>query len=121
VTASEGQPGSATRARSSEPSKLANLEIRLEEHEILVDGRRVGLTQREFQMTQVLIERLDRVVTRPEIYSRVWGGQMAYRDRSVDVLVRKTRRKFAGAAPNWIYIHTHFGVGYRFSPERVAR
>jgi DNA-binding response OmpR family regulator len=121
VTASEGQPGSATGARDGEPPRVANLEIRPEEHEILVDGKRVGLTVREFEITQVLIERLDRVVTRPEIYSSVWGGQMAYRDRSVDVLVRKTRRKFAHAAPNWIYIHTHFGVGYRFSPERVAR
>jgi DNA-binding response OmpR family regulator len=100
--------------------RIANLEIRAEEHEVLVDGKRLGLTLREFQMTHVLIERIDRVVTRPEIYSRVWGGQMAYRDRSVDVLVRKTRRKFANAAPNWIYIHTHFGVGYRFSPERVT-
>jgi DNA-binding response OmpR family regulator len=120
VSATEG-PRSAPEPRGSESHRLANLEIRAEEHEILVDGKRVGLTLREFQMTHVLIERLDRVVTRPEIYSRVWGGQMAYRDRSVDVLVRKTRRKLAGAAPNWAYIHTHFGVGYRFSPERVAR
>ena len=46
---------------------------------------------------------------------------MAYRDRSVDVFVRKVRRKLADCAPNWAYIHTHFGIGYRFTPERVTR
>jgi DNA-binding response OmpR family regulator len=100
--------------------KTANLEIRPGEYQLLADGKRVGLTVREFQTFLVLAERPDRVVTRPEIYSLVWGGQMAYRDRSVDVFVRKVRRKLETAAPSWVYIHTHFGVGYRFSPERVA-
>lgn len=101
--------------------KIANLEIRPDECEVLIEGRRAGLTVREFEIVHVLAQRCDRVVTRPEIYGRIWGGQMAYRDRSVDVLVRKARRKLAETAPGWSYIHTHFGVGYRFSPERVAR
>jgi DNA-binding response OmpR family regulator len=100
--------------------RVANLEIRLREYQLLVDGRRVGLTVREFQTFLVLAQRPDRVVTRPEIYALVWGGQMTYRDRSVDVFVRKVRRKLASSAPGWTYIHTHFGVGYRFSPERVT-
>jgi DNA-binding response OmpR family regulator len=99
--------------------RVANMEIRPAEFQLLVDGRRVGLTVREFQTFFVLAERPDRVVTRPEIFSLVWGGQMAYRDRSVDVFVRKVRGKLADCAPNWVYIHTHFGIGYRFSPERI--
>jgi DNA-binding response OmpR family regulator len=95
-----------------------NLEIRPAELELLADGRRVGLTVREFQTFMALAERRDHVVTRAEIYARVWGGQIAVRDRSVDVCVRKIRRKLAECTPAWIYIHTHFGVGYRFSPER---
>jgi DNA-binding response OmpR family regulator len=110
-------PGSAPR---DDVLKTANLEIRPGEYQLLADGKRVGLTVREFQTFLVLAERPDRVVTRPEIYSLVWGGQMAYRDRSVDVFVRKVRRKLETAAPSWVYIHTHFGVGYRFSPERVT-
>ncbi len=99
---------------------IANLEIRPGEYQVLAEGKRVGLTVREFQTFMVLAQRPDRVVTRPEIYGQVWGGQMAYRDRSVDVFVRKVRRKLATAAPGWSYIHTHFGVGYRFSAERVV-
>jgi two-component system alkaline phosphatase synthesis response regulator PhoP len=104
----------------AEVIRLANLEIRPTEFEVLADGKRVGLTVREFQTFLVLAHRPDRVVTRPEIYSLVWGGQMTYRDRSVDVFVRKVRRKLDACSPGWTYIHTHFGVGYRFSPERVT-
>ena len=43
---------------------------------------------------------------------------MAHGDRSVDVFVRKLRQKLETASPDWSYIHTHFGVGYRFQPER---
>jgi DNA-binding winged helix-turn-helix (wHTH) protein len=42
---------------------------------------------------------------------------MARGDRSVDVFVRKLRQKLEKASPDWRYIHTHFGVGYRFAPE----
>jgi DNA-binding response OmpR family regulator len=101
--------------------EIANLQIHPSEFQVLANGRRVGMTVREFQIFFTLVQRLDRVISRPEIYARVWGGQMAYRDRSVDVFVRKVRRKLAEAAPDWVYIHTHFGIGYRFLPERVAR
>src|SRR5262245_38563487 len=83
--------------------RIANLEIRPAEFQLLADGKRVGLTVREFQTFLVLAERPDRVVTRPEIYSLVWGGQMTYRDRSVDVFVRKVRRKLEACAPGWEY------------------
>jgi DNA-binding winged helix-turn-helix (wHTH) protein len=42
---------------------------------------------------------------------------MAHGDRSVDVFVRKLRQKLRIASASWNYIHTHFGVGYRFAPE----
>ena len=42
---------------------------------------------------------------------------MARGDRSVDVFVRKLRQKLEKASPEWRYIHTHFGVGYRFAAE----
>ena len=43
---------------------------------------------------------------------------MAHGDRSVDVFIRKVRQKLEKASPTWGYIHTHFGVGYRFDTER---
>ena len=93
------------------------MEIRPEEFQVFVDGARVGFTVREFEIFFVLAERYDRVVPRGEIYELVWGAQMARRDRSVDVFVRKVRIKLERVAPDWTYIHTHFGIGYRFAPE----
>jgi hypothetical protein len=42
---------------------------------------------------------------------------MAHGDRSVDVFVRKLRQKLEKVSPSWRYIHTHFGIGYRFAAE----
>ena len=63
------------------------------------------------------------MLQREEIYQRVWGYAMAHGDRSVDVFVRKLRQKLEKASPQWRYIHTHFGIGYRFAAEplRAAR
>ncbi len=74
------------------------------------------LTAREFEILH-LLSQSDRVLRREEIYERVWGYAMAHGDRSVDVFVRKLRQKLRVASPLWSYIHTHFGVGYRFAPE----
>lgn len=106
---------------SSRPQRrrIANLEILPAELQVLVDGRRAGLTVREFELLLLLAERLDSVVQRPEIYTQMWGGEIKHRDRSVDVLVRKVRHKLEQVAPDWRYIHTHFGIGYRFSPEHI--
>jgi len=98
-----------------EPVKLGVLDIWPEEFQVLVAGRRAELTVREFQIFWVLAQRMDRVVTREEIYKLVWGGELRRRDRSVDVFVRKVRLKLDAVAPGVCWIHTHFGVGYRFS------
>lgn len=95
------------------------LDVRPDELQVLAGPQRVGLTVREFEVFLVLAERTDRVVPRQRIYDLVWTGPMPHRDRSVDVFVRKVRRKLAHAAPGWDFIHTHFGIGYRFSAEPV--
>jgi DNA-binding winged helix-turn-helix (wHTH) protein len=43
---------------------------------------------------------------------------MRVRDRSVDVYVRKLRVKLEAALPEWSFIHTHFGLGYRLAADR---
>ena len=50
----------------------------------------------------------------------MWGYAMVHGDRSVDVFVRKLRSKLERVSPSWRYIHTHFGIGYRFSAEPVG-
>ena len=94
-----------------------NLEIRADRFQVYVDGTSAELTRREFELIELLANAEGRVLEREEIYQRVWGYAMAHGDRSVDVFVRKLRQKLEKAAPQWKYIHTHFGVGYRFAAE----
>jgi DNA-binding winged helix-turn-helix (wHTH) protein len=65
----------------------------------------------------VLADHGGTVLERDDIYRRVWGYAMTHGDRSVDVFVRKLRSKLQKRSPGWEYIHTHFGVGYRFDPQ----
>jgi DNA-binding response OmpR family regulator len=101
------------------PVRAGEVEIRADQFQAFVDGRSIELTRREFELIELLSGAEGRVLERELVYERVWGYAMARGDRSVDVFVRKLRQKLEGASPGWRYIHTHFGVGYRFAPEPV--
>jgi DNA-binding response OmpR family regulator len=104
---------------STEPLSVGELEIRADQFQAFASGASVDLTRREFELIQLLAEAEGTVLQREEIYERVWGYAMVHGDRSVDVFVRKLRQKLEKASPEWRYIHTHFGIGYRFAPEPV--
>jgi DNA-binding response OmpR family regulator len=103
-------------AELAAPTTIGELTIRPDLHQAYVGEVSVDLTAREFEILH-LLSKSDRVLRREEIYERVWGYAMAHGDRSVDVFVRKLRQKLGAASPRWSYIHTHFGVGYRFAPQ----
>jgi len=103
--------------QAADPVSAGEIEIRADRFQAFVADRSVDLTRREFELIQLLADAEGRVLEREEIYQRVWGYAMARGDRSVDVFVRKLRQKLEKASPGWRYIHTHFGVGYRFAPE----
>ena len=108
----------ATERTDTGPLVAGELEIRADQYQAFVRGRSVELTRREFELVELLAQAQGKVLQREEIYQAVWGYAMAHGDRSVDVFVRKLRLKLEAASPDWSYIHTHFGVGYRFQPER---
>lgn len=99
------------------PVVAAELEIRADQFQAFASGRSCDLTRREFEVLELLANAEGKVLQREEIYQQVWGYSMAHGDRSVDVFVRKLRQKLESGSPRWRYIHTHFGVGYRFDPE----
>lgn len=99
------------------PLTAGELEVRADRFQAFVGGESLDLTRREFELLHLLAESKGQVLEREAIYQRVWGYAMAHGDRSVDVFVRKLRQKLEKRSPHWSYIHTHFGVGYRFDPE----
>jgi DNA-binding response OmpR family regulator len=107
----------ATARTESKPVSAGEVEIRSDRFQAFVAGRSLELTRREFELIELLASGEGRVLEREEIYSRLWGYAMVRGDRSVDVFVRKLRQKLEKASPDWRYIHTHFGIGYRFAAE----
>jgi DNA-binding response OmpR family regulator len=98
------------------PLVAGELEIRADQYQAFISGESVGLTRREFELLDALAEAQGTVIEREALYEQVWGYSMAHGDRSVDVFVRKLRHKLQKRSASWRYIHTHFGVGYRFEP-----
>jgi DNA-binding response OmpR family regulator len=101
------------------PLLAGEVEIRADRFQAFVGGASLDLTRREFELIELLAGAEGRVLEREEIYSRLWGYTMVRGDRSVDVFVRKLRQKLEKASPRWRYIHTHFGIGYRFAAESL--
>lgn len=102
------------RTAEAEHLSAGPLEIRPAEHAACIDGRTLPLTRRELQVLTVLVRHEEHVLSREQIYEEAWGGDLAAADRSVDVYVSRLRRKLGEAEPRQM-IHTHSGIGYRFS------
>jgi DNA-binding response OmpR family regulator len=93
------------------------VEVRPTEFMAAADGHMLNLTARELELLTALVQRQGRIVSREELHRTVWGDPYRKSDRSVDVYVAKLRQKLDEAVPQRRFIHTHFGFGYRFSPE----
>jgi DNA-binding response OmpR family regulator len=96
---------------------VGELEIRPSEYVALARGKPLRLTVRELDLLTALAERSGRIVSREELYRAVWEEQYQKTDRSVDVYIARLRQKLDEAIPGTAYIHTHFGFGYRLSPD----
>jgi DNA-binding response OmpR family regulator len=95
-------------------------ELRIQSGSGLVEAgdRVLSLSVREFELLVALASRAGRIVRREELFALVWRAPLRNGDRSVDVYVHKLRVKLERALPEWDYIHTHVGFGYRLQPER---
>ena len=101
----------------NEVIEVGPLQILPEEHLARAAGRPLMLSIRELRLLTELARRTDRIMGRDELFRLVWGREMRPGDRSVDVYVRKLRVKLRRALPDWSFIHTHFGFGYRLTAE----
>ena len=103
--------------RQPTPAMSGQLEVKPEQHAALVDGHPLSLTLRELQLLTAFAEHPQRIMTRDELFTEAWGSQPRAGDRSVDVYVSRLRGKLEEALPGIQLIHTHNGIGYRFSPD----
>jgi two-component system KDP operon response regulator KdpE len=101
-------------ASSSEPIVRGTLVIDRERFRVVVDGKEVRLTPKEFELLMYLAQRPGRVVTHRAILRAIWGPQAVDQPEHLRVLVGSLRRKIEANPSAPQYILTEPWVGYRF-------
>lgn len=89
-----------------------NLIIEREKFSIQLDGKKIILPKKEFELLELLASRPGKVFNRDQILNIVWGNETVVGERTIDVHIRKLREKLGD-----VYIRTIKGVGYTFTEQ----
>jgi DNA-binding response OmpR family regulator len=84
-----------------------------------LDTRRITLTRKEYDLLSLLVQHAGEIIPREALLMQVWGYSPEIRTRTLDVHVRRLRKKLDAYADQ--YIETIFGIGYRFQPFHAPR
>lgn len=95
----------------------AHLEVDFEHRSARLDLQPLLLTRKEYDLLAVLVTNAGEIVRRDALLMRVWGYSREVRTRTLDVHIRRVRKKLGAYSDE--YIETIFGVGYRFQPYRA--
>jgi two-component system response regulator RegX3 len=86
----------------------------VERHEVEVDGQRVQMPLKEFELLELLLENVNRVLTRGQIIDRVWGSDYFGDTKTLDVHVKRIRSKIEADPARPKHLVTVRGLGYKF-------
>lgn len=101
------------------PYRDEHLAIDFDQQSAVLDNERMTLTRKEYDLLALLVQHAGDIIPREALLMQVWGYGSEIRTRTLDVHVRRLRKKLGGYADQ--YIETIFGIGYRFQPYRVPR
>ncbi|MFT7252376.1 MAG: two-component system response regulator ArlR, partial [Flavobacterium sp.] len=90
---------------------LGNIQINLLKYQVLMDGKEISFTQREFELLTYLIKNKGKVCTRNQIIENVWNIHFEYDTSVIDVFMNAIRKKMNLNKENDL-IKTIRGVGY---------
>ncbi len=88
----------------------------VDRHVVAVRGRQVQLPLKEFELLEVLLRNVGRVLTRGQLIDRVWGADYVGDTKTLDVHVKRLRAKVEADPANPRCILTVRGLGYKFDP-----
>src|SRR5438270_13990234 len=96
-----------------------HLSMDFDQQTVILDSQRMVLTRKEYDLLALLVQHAGEIIPREALLMRVWGYGSEIRTRTLDVHVRRLRKKLGGYADQ--YIETIFGIGYRFQPFHAPR
>ena len=89
-------------------------------HVVTVDDEPVDLSLKEFQILEILLANVGRVLTRATLLDRVWGIDLPSNPKTLDVHIGRLRAKIGDDASAPTLIETVRGIGYRFRPAEPS-
>lgn len=101
--------------------KFGNLEIDTISYTCRLNGEPVLLSILEFNLVAFLAAHAGKVFSREELFEKVWGYGYYGDLRTVDVTIRRTRKKIEPDQSNYQYIMTKRGVGYYFADDQAIK
>src|SRR5260221_5943880 len=96
-----------------------HLEVDFARASAALDSRRMVLTRKEYELLSLLVQNAGEIIPREALLWRIWGYSTQIRTRTLDVHIRRLRKKLGEYSEQ--YIETIFGIGYRFQPYRPQR
>ena len=90
--------------------KFKNIELNIEKFQVLIDGEEKLFPKKEFEILEMLMKNISKVLTREKLLNTIWGTDLYVGDRTIDVHIKRIRNKVGSSI-----IKTIKGVGYKLS------
>lgn len=107
--------------RSVEPAVTAGnvieagpVSMDIERHQVFVHGEKIAMPLKEFELLELLLENVNRVLTRGQIIDRVWGSNYFGDTKTLDVHIKRIRSKIEDDPARPVHLLTVRGLGYKF-------
>jgi len=94
--------------------EAAGVRMDVERHEVSVNGERIKLALKEFELLEMLLRNAGRVITRGQLIDRIWGSDYVGDTKTLDVHIKRLRNKIEPDPANPRYLTTVRGLGYKF-------
>jgi two-component system, OmpR family, response regulator RegX3 len=94
--------------------EAAGVRMDVERHEVSVNGERIKLALKEFELLEMLLRNAGRVMTRGQLIDRIWGADYVGDTKTLDVHIKRLRTKIESDPANPRYLITVRGLGYKF-------
>ena len=104
----------APEKEESEVLTVGEMSIDREGRRVFISGSEVNLTAKEFDVLELLAMHPNKVYSREQLLTIIWGSSYPGDVRTVDVHIRRLREKIEKKPSEPVYVHTKWGVGYYF-------
>ena len=109
--------GNAVEEADDSVIECGPIRMDIEHHSVTVNGDRVALPLKEFELLELLIRNAGRVLTRGQLMDRIWGANYVGDGKTLDVHVKRLRSKIEADPANPVLLTTVRGLGYRFESQ----